>query len=99
MVLLRLRTEINTIEKVRKSKIVKNYITTARKIFNQKVSDAINQKEIKKINPEHFTLLFRNLLFPYFHSVIIQNGNKATEKKLKEAGDFVVSTLFYGISK
>lgn len=99
LVLLRLRTELNTIEKVRKSKIVKNYIVTAKKIFNQKVNDAIKKKEIKEINHEHFTLLFRNLLFPYLHSVIIQNGNKVTEKKLKDAGDFVISTLFYGISK
>ena len=99
LMLLRLRTEINTIEKVRKSKIVLNYITTAREIFKKKVNKGIKEKEIKKINVEHFTLLFRNLLFPYFHSILIQSKNKITEKELIEAGDFVISTLFNGIKK
>ncbi len=99
LMLLRLRTEINAIEKVKKSKIVQNYITVARKVFKQKITSAIKNNEIKKINPEHFILLFRNLLFPYFYSILIQNKNNVSEKELKSAGDFVLSTLFYGIAK
>jgi len=99
LMLLRLRTEINAIEKVKKSKIVQNYITVARKVFKQKITSAIKNNEIKKINPDYFVLLFRNLLFPYFYSILIQNKNNVSEKELKSAGDFVLSTLFHGIAK
>ncbi len=99
LMLLRLRTEINAIEKVKKSKIVQSYITVARKVFKQKITSAIKNNEIKKINPDYFVLLFRNLLFPYFYSILIQNKNNVSEKELKSAGDFVLSTLFHGIAK
>ncbi len=99
LMLLRLRTEINAIEKVKKSKIVQNYISVARKVFKQKITSAIKNNEIKKINPDYFVLLFRNLLFPYFYSILIQNKNNVTEKELKSAGNFVLSTLFHGIAK
>jgi len=98
LMLLRLRTEINAIEKVRNSKVVKYYIKTAKEIFGRKINESIKKKEIKKINPFYFTLMFRNALFPFLHSVIIQKKNKVTEKELKEAGNFVITTLFYGIS-
>ncbi len=99
LMLLRLRTEINAIEKVKKSKIVQNYISVARKVFKQKITSAIKNNEIKKINPDYFVLLFRNLLFPYFYSILIQSKNNVSEKELKSAGDFVLSTLFHGIAK
>lgn len=103
LMLLRLRTEINAIEKVRKSKKIKNYRVEATKIFNAKLNAAIKNGEIKKINPNHFIALFRNLTFPYFHSIIMMNQNSKkvleTKKELVDAGNFIVTTLFNGISK
>lgn len=97
LMLLRMRTEMNAIEKVRKSKVIKNYKVEASKIFELKINQAIKNKEIKKINPEHFLILFRSSVFPYFHSMLMMN--RTSKKELKEAGNFIVTTLFNGISK
>ncbi|MEE9431822.1 MAG: TetR/AcrR family transcriptional regulator [Melioribacteraceae bacterium] len=103
LMLLRLRTEMNAIEKVRKSKVIKNYRIEATKIFKSKINLAIKNKEIEKINPDHFVILFRNLTFPYFHSILIMKNKSRsvlqTKKDLVEAGNFIVATLFNGISK
>ncbi|MCP5061942.1 MAG: TetR/AcrR family transcriptional regulator [Ignavibacteriae bacterium] len=97
LMLLRMRTERNAIEKVRKSKVIKNYKVEASKIFELKINQAIKNKEIKKINPEHFLILFRSSVFPYFHSMLMMN--RISKKDLREAGNFIVTTLFNGISK
>lgn len=97
LMLLRMRTEMNAIEKVRKSKVIKNYKVEASKIFELKINQAVKNKEIKKINPEHFLILFRSSVFPYFHSMLMMN--RTSKKDLKEAGNFIVTTLFNGISK
>lgn len=95
LLLLRARIEINASEMIKKSAIVQNYLKDSHRIFKNKIKSAISNGEIREINPDYFIIMYRHMLFCFFHSQVIMC--KTSEKVLKEATDFIIDTLFNGI--
>jgi len=95
LLLIRTKTEMSAIKHIKNSVIVKNYLTKSSEIFEKKISTAIKNKEIRKIDPNSFIILYRSIIFPYFHSLL--NFKDHNNLELEKAGEFILSVLFNGI--
>jgi len=95
LLLLRTRIELNAARMIKNSKVVQNYFKESHIIFKNKIQLAITKGEIRDINSDYFIIMYRHMVFCFFHSLVIMK--KTSQKVLKESTDFIITTLFNGI--
>lgn len=66
-------------------------------VIIRRIEAAIQAREIKKIDPQSFIILYRSMIFPYIYNKMF--CNKSNDFDVDKESDLIVDILFNGIKK
>jgi len=95
MLLVRCRTDLTENDILKNSGIISRYNEGSLKIFEKKITAALKEKEIRKIDTESFMLLFRSMVYPYILFLMLSRPDNAID--IEKESKFILSVIFHGI--